>query len=177
MKTAREELEEYLLSSQLFWQLSGILKKENTLTPGNLLLIKRKIEGRNQDAGAVLEFYRDWAQIERILSDWRAHWDQKAALEFDSRLKTWGNYLAEFQEDRGVKSAQFRNEVKNRAIMQLLLENAGRKIEVPGKELLLTLDSQLKIYSVIGDFVWEGGLERVFPKDDFWFLYISFEKR
>jgi hypothetical protein len=174
-KAVNEELEQYLLSSQLYWHLSG-MTQDNTLTPGNILLNKTRICGKVLPAGDQAEFSNLRDQIENSIKRWRTHWEQKAILEFDSRLRTWGNYLSDLQEDEGVKSAQFRSEVKNRVILQLLMQHTGRKIDPMSKEHLAILDAQLKSSSIAGNFLWDAELENVFPQSDFWFLYISFEK-
>jgi hypothetical protein len=176
LKAASEELEEYLLSSQLFWQLSGDLRKDNTLTPGNLLLIEKRVAGIGLQGKDQTEFERLWGLIEKIITAWQTHWNKKAAQEFEVRLRNWGIYLGELHEEQGKKSAQYRNEVKNRVILQLLLNFAGKNIENQSKGILTGLDLRLRGYSNPGDFLWDRGLEKVFPRDEFWFLAISFEK-
>jgi hypothetical protein len=41
-------------------------------------------------------------------------------------------------------------------------------------EPLKNLDKMLQALTVSGSFIWEAEMENGFPKENFWFLYLSF---
>ena len=160
LKEASAQLQDYLLSNELYWPLSASLPR---LTPGALLLIQvrcqvsQPLESRN---------YSD--QVEVIRIKWRAAWEKKALREISNRLRLWSEYLSDFVKSPDQSLESYRTEVRGRVILQLLLADQP---DLPEKKALADLDIVLQKYLIAGDFIWESESQPAFPQSEYWFLY------
>ncbi|HEY3312667.1 MAG TPA: hypothetical protein VGK00_13585 [Anaerolineales bacterium] len=154
------QLQDYLLSNELYWPLSGSLPR---LTPGSLLLALARLQ-----VSAPLEARRWGEQIESIRNKWRSAWEKKAAREAANRLRLWSQYLSDTIAAPDQNMDSYRTEVRGRAILQILLANLP---DAPETAALAELDAHLKKHLVPGEFIWETDLQAAFPRKEFWFLY------
>jgi hypothetical protein len=153
------QLQDYLLSKELYWPLGNSLPR---LTPGSLLLTLARLGVTRPDQAQAFQTVLDSARVR-----WRAAWEKKAAREMANRLRLWSQYLSDHQyapESAGLYST----EVRGRAILQLLLAEVP---DVPEKMALAELDIVLQAGLTPGEFIWETGWRPAFPMTDYWFLY------
>ena len=162
LREAVSQLQEYLLSNELYWPLSGSLPR---LTPGVLLLELLRLENA---ANPPLELPGLQRQVQAIRVKWRTAWEKKAAREVTNRTRLWVQFLSDFANNPEENSASYRTEARGRAILQLLLADQPN---LPEKSMLSDLDGLLKARLKPADFLWEPELQSAFPKGDFWFLY------
>jgi hypothetical protein len=161
---AAEELQNYLLSEQVFWPLGlGTHMEVSQLTPGNLLLCERKIQCLSPGTFSSLIIKTEQTRLQ-----WKSHWQQKAAREFLFRLKQWQEHFTE--------QGKYAQIVRDRVILELLQE----EIETvkPGElDLLFKLDELVRSQTIPASFIWEPELEGIFSKEKFWFLYVNYPTR
>jgi uncharacterized protein YukE len=162
------ELEDYLLSNELFWPLSAGSNLPR-LTIGGLLLSQIRLRTRTsamQAAGEVKQAERDMIQLR---SRWRVAWERKAAQEVHARLARWQDYLTEDQRFLAQRMKDYPHEVQGRVILQIL------KQEAPGLSkawaTIEALDQLVKEAWLPGPFIWEMDLSGSFPAAEYWFLY------
>lgn len=160
LKQAAPQLQEYLLSNELYWPLSGSLPR---LTPGSLLLALARLRVNAPGKAQRLE-----AQVETTRAKWRTTWEKKAAREVANRIRLWSQFLSDYINAPEQNLDSFPTEARGRAILQLLLDELP---DAPEKTILAELDGRLKSRLTPGEFLWEPDLQPVFPKSDFWFLY------
>jgi hypothetical protein len=171
-----EELEQYLLSKDIYWPIGiSALVGEPTypqLTLGALLLVQERLEATAGTAQQQAEFQKLQDQLNAIRSHWRAAWGKKAQVEFRARLNLWRDFLSDYRNDPGAHYDRFGYEAGRRVMLQLLYPEAD---ELPQAhiELLAALDAQLKALLQPGAFVWELKLAKSFPPDTYWYLYGS----
>ena len=164
--SAVEELEDYLSSDQLQWRLSD---SRGWLTPGNLILGLRRLTCiHSQNPSADLNSAVDTFQ--RIQDRRRAAWERKVNTEIPYRLRLWTNSLEEFK-DEGVIDPSFAAQVKNRVLVELLMDES-RMIPPQIKLQIDEADDNLKGISTPGEFIWDSLLSNCFTNDKFWFLYL-----
>ncbi|PWH17453.1 MAG: hypothetical protein DDG60_02370 [Anaerolineae bacterium] len=156
LEEALPQLQEYLLSGELYWSLGGSLPR---LTPGNLLLAIKRLEAHNPAAA-----WRWQGKLEAIQTKWQNAWEKKAARETTSRLRLWAQFLEEQVKDQPASRAHYATSVRERVILQLLQPNAPQLAE---------LDARLRSHFRAGEFVWDALYQSVFPESTFWFLYGS----
>jgi hypothetical protein len=156
-----EDLQDYLLSKELYWPLSGDMPR---LTLGGLLLALYRIRARQQRN--IQDLTR---QLNEVHAKWRVAWENKAIREIHARLDLWRNYLLDYRADPDEYANAYPHEVQYRTMVDLLAEELPSTV----RELdpLVSLDRILKGYFVPGLFVWETGLASSFPRDEYWFLY------
>ena len=169
-----EQLESYLLSTQLYWPI-GISPPSGyppypPLTIGNLLLADRKAQALARENAHRNNLQKSENELKTIASQWGLKWENKCVREFQARLTLWGNYLQEYRENPGNNYDRYNYEVSRRVILELLLTAHGA-ITQSNLELLTTLDAVLYELLNKGEFIWENDLAVLFPRADFWFLY------
>lgn len=156
-------LSDYLLSKELFYPLDGDLPR---LTIGNLMLAHRRLAAAGYD--------RLSNEIDAIRATWRVAWGQKASREIHTRLELWQNFMREYRASPENNADRYPVEVRHRAILQLLAEDADSASEL---DLLPGLDSRLKGSLLPGEFVWEKQVAAGFDRADYWFLYGSIKSK
>ena len=173
LRGALNEAKYYLMSKDLFWplDLTHPIKKAPypKLTIGNLLYFRY-----GTIAAAITSYHKQTLNqadsiYKEIKEEWPVAWEEKAELEFRSRLRQWAYYLKEINGNMDAYAPYYPVEVRVRVLLQLLnkeLKNKDREIET-----LNALDEQLQEIFHNSDFVWEQGLTRAFPKKEFWYLY------
>jgi hypothetical protein len=160
IETALPELQDYLLSDELYWPLGGSLPR---LTPGALLLALRRAEAHSPAPA------RKWQlELDAVRRRWRSAWEQKALREAKNRLRLWSASVGEWQSAPAENLADYTGEVRGRVILQILLD----EVNAPAEQAALgPLDDFLRARLKPGNFLWETGLETAFPQSEFWFLY------
>ncbi len=154
------QLQDYLLSTELYWPLTGSLPR---LTPGSLLLALARMSAIQPRAA---EKARE--QLDVVCAQWRVAWEKKAAREMANRLRLWSNFLSDYRSVPEQHADGYPQEVRGRVILQLLLAEAP---DAPEKSSLQELDVLLKLRLISGGFIWEAALQPAFPQGEFWFLY------
>jgi uncharacterized protein YukE len=157
------ELEDYLLSDELFWPVSARGYDLPRLTIGGLLLARTRLEARGEQIETLM------ARLDAVRSKWRVAWETKAGREFQSRFGLWGNYLSDYRQNPEGHADAYPHEVRNRAILQLLRSELPDTL--PERKALFSLDSLVHSNLSPGDFIWEADIQSGFPREEYWFLY------
>ena len=169
------ELKDYLLSKELFWPLNLSSAPGNPpypkLTPGNLLLslarLKAFDEGEIMDAAQNSELTRLEMEFDTLKRKWAVAWEKKVDIEFTSRLRQWGHYLKEVAGNSDNHTPYYRNEVRLRVLLELLLDELGEDSHPE----LTALDTVLRAKLKGGEFFWDEELAGGFSKEEYWFLW------
>lgn len=163
IKAGIPELEDYLLSDELYWPISTRGYDLPRMTIGSLLLALTSLTARGEWIESLM------MQFDAVRSKWKVAWETKAGREFQSRIGLWGNYLRDYRHNPEGQADLYPNEVRNRVILQIL--QAELPQELPERESLLSFDSMLRGSLIPADFIWEPSLQAGFPREQFWFLY------
>ncbi len=175
---AMDELEDYLLSGELFWPVTirpsggGSFLK---LTLGNLLLSQKKLQalsaGSSLTPAQETELRRVEQALEAVRSKWQVAWESKAGREFKSRFDQWGNLLSDIKKDVERQAPYYQHEVRLRVLLELLQPQADPE-DIDGYDLD-AMDAFLSGVLKKGEFLWDPALKPGFPEDEYWFLYGS----
>jgi len=173
---ALDELENYLLSDELFWPVTvrpsggGSFLK---LTLGNLLLSLKKLEAlsavRQLTPAQESELRRIQTAFEAVQRKWQVAWEAKAGREFKSRFDQWGNLLSDIKKDFERQAAYYPHEVRLRVLLELLQPHTETN-DIDGYELA-PMDAFLRGMLKRDAFLWDPALKPGFPEDVYWFLY------
>ena len=157
------ELEDYLLSDELYWPITARGYNLPRLTVGGILLAKARLEAR----GEWIESLE--AQLDAIRSKWRVSWEAKAGRGVQARMRLWGNYLSDYRHNPEGHADAYPHEVRYRAMLHLLMD----ELSTPPSEQkeLAQLDSLLRVNLISSDFIWETELQAGFPREVYWYLY------
>lgn len=158
LAAALPELQDYLLSDELYWPLGSVGASLPRLTLGGLLLALRRCGDE--------KFVRD---ADAVRYRWRAAWEAKARREAHSRLEQWKLFLEDLRQSREAHAQDYPGQVRVRVMLDLLLADLP---PLPAVSAALDgLDRGLRAGFVPGEFLWENVLRSAFPQDTFWYLY------
>ena len=174
LRAGVSELEDYLLSKEIYWTLDAKPPVGEPpylrLTLGGLLLVQQRIRGWALNAMQSIEF----VELEKMISDtayrWHVAWGEKAAHEFHTGVNLWQVFLEETLADPEANFDRYSYEVRRRVILSLLSSQAIGITSVD-MDQLDGLDRILRGEWVPGEFVWETQIAGGFPRDKFWYLY------
>lgn len=177
LKIMNEELEDFLLSEQIFWPLGGNPDPGQPpypkLSVGQLQLTLKELEAV-EDA-LPPEQSRQWTSLRdrawALRSKWTTAMAQKSLAESSTRVNLWRAYLNEVKEAGGT-SGNYTYEVRHRVILELLSDLTNLLDDDRIQEEITALDNQLKgMLSKQAGFIWDEPLARVYPDNRYWFLY------
>ena len=178
LEGAVEQLKTYLLSNEMYWPLRlGTIAGEEPyppLTPGNLLLFRARLRGR-QDGGTLehghkVSFLEVEEQLDALTKAWQVAWEGKLRRETMSRMEQWKIKLDEISADLPNRSGYYKGDVRERVLIELLVDELGERalMEIA---LLISLDERLRGLTVEGAFLWDDDLQDIFDKAKYWYLY------
>jgi len=157
------ELEDYLLSNELYWPVSARGLHVPRLTIGSLYLAEMRLKA----VGAHTPVYME--RIEATRSRRRVAWENKANREFHSRSRLWQSYITEYRQAPEQNADAYPQEVRLRVILNLLL--AEFYTPPAEQETVSRLDEVVRLNFVPGNFVWDTSLQTGFPCEEYWYLY------
>ncbi len=160
LNEALPQMQDYLLSKELYWPLSASLPR---LTPGAALISLTRIK-----ATAPLEAEKLQQVLATVRLKWRSAWNNKVAREISNRYRLWADYIADCINNPEQNVDAYASEVRGRVILQLLISEQPKFSE---KSSLAEMDGLLKARLHPADFLWGSELQAIFPKSDYWFLY------
>ena len=171
-QAALDELETYLQSPELFWNLAATPPPGGAayppLTLGNLLLARQRLQ-RPLPPAIEAQRTRLEQRLQAVQREWRANWQRKARKELEMRARLWAQYMDECAQSP-AEAAFYANEVRNRVLADLLTREG--EADLPAAEdLLAHADKRLRAHFQPGDFLWEADLAPAFPQARFWYLY------
>lgn len=174
LKAALDTLEEYLLSTELYWPIGTVSPSGEPayprLTLGGMLLAQKRahaqdltVEQRNELAGLD-------EHIDAMRNRWRVAWERKAGRGFNQRLRLWNDFIEDYRQNPQGNVDRYNYEVERRVMLHLLWDEA-EAIPEAEQDLLEGLDKLLRSVLIPGDFIWDQHLQSGFPKETYWYLY------
>lgn len=174
LQAGLEELENYLLSNDAFWQMDIRPMAGEPgypqLTLGGLLLSRARLTAYQKSIDQVDRLNKLISDMDAIRSRWRVNWERKAGHNFSFRLRMWRDFIEEYRREPLDNADRYPYEVRLRTMLTLLKSDGGGK--VPAEvELLTILDTHLKGMLVTDGFIWEPEIQSGFPANIYWYLY------
>lgn len=171
-----DEMENFLLSKEVFWPLDAGAATRSEPYPrmslGTFLLTLDQLESQ---AGEMSAEQVSRAQVLRrayleISQEWPVNMGKKAVAEMRQRANLWRAYLQDLVRHPGL-AKRYPAEVKNRALVERL---RGLARGADGFESVLArvdeTDRLLRSRFQPGEFVWDQRLAGAYPPDHYWFL-------
>jgi hypothetical protein len=179
LKMAVEDLEDFILAPQDSWPIAGTDRRggprdTGRLTVGYLMLSRQRLTAMPEHDPRQNELREANQRIDQVRSRWQANWSRKARKEFTQRLTLWTNYLNDLLDDHGRHFSGYPEAARWRTMLKYLQEEAGR-IAPGGTASVQSLDRRLRSAAKEGSFVWEPEFEPAFPRQEYWYLYITFD--
>ena len=177
IRAAVDSVQDYLLSSELYWPLFVQPKEKVTgnllqLTLGNLLLTQARLNGFPWTGDQLAQLTQTNEKIFQMREKWKSAWRKKAVREFPARFKLWQDYLDDLCDQPRMHAANYPFQVRWRTVLHFLeIEVTGLEVDETGR--VQEADQRLKNVSQPANFVWEAEIASGFPKQEFWYLYLT----
>ncbi|MES0344574.1 MAG: hypothetical protein ABUK16_10720 [Anaerolineales bacterium] len=172
-----DELEDFLLSADIFWPLAKRSKPESSpyprLSTGALLMtqdesLAQEAEMNTDQKARHAELQRQW---KGILNKWRSALGRKSEREMGMRLNLWRAYLSDLEEGK-ASHFDYDRETRNRVqFTRLRTLSAGSSKTLKMEKTIRSLDARLLNLTIASEFIWDDRLRETYPESDFGFLY------
>jgi hypothetical protein len=173
-------LQEYLLSSEIYWAIGVSPPKGEQpypqLTLGGLLLARARLMARTLPPDVQSELDSLDATLISIQNQWQVAFGKKAWREYRSRLGLWRDFIEEYRANPENHFDRYVYEVTRRVFLQLL-QDYSVDLQNNQLELLRGLDKFLRVVLIDGEFIWEKELTNGFPRQVYWYLYGTLSPR
>jgi hypothetical protein len=179
VEAAAADLKDYLLSSTLYWTLSAKPRPASPLpksTLGAILFRLHRLDALvdRLDSGQRQRFRAVRRQVADELEHWHVQAEAKALLDLKSRIRAWAAFLEELADNPRRYVPEYPTQAEGRTVMAVLLGYAGSAADRSGHTARVrSLDVTLRDITSQGDFVWAAAMQPAFPRDDFWWLYVT----
>jgi hypothetical protein len=172
-------LSEYVRGDALYGSAGGGLFGAGampSLTIGALLMRLRRLEAlAGQLSAAQRERLSQARRTQQaVQSDWRTHYEEKASREALSRLDAIRMYFQECTSQPTLCAGAYGPEALRRTIVEELMAPLATQ---PADTKTVTdraraVDAHLRGLLVVEGFVWDPALQPVYPREQFWWLYM-----
>lgn len=172
-----DEIEDFLLSVDIFWPLAKRSKSDSPpyprLSTGGLLMtqdesLAQEAEMNSDQKARHAQLQSQW---ERILNKWRSALGRKSEREMGMRLNLWRAYLSDLEEGR-VSHFDYHRETRNRVqFTRLRTLVAGSSKTLKMEKTIRSLDAQLLNLTIASEFIWDDRLRETYPEGNFGVLY------
>jgi hypothetical protein len=112
-------------------------------------------------------------EIERTSYSLRTRFHAMLNRELKVRLDSLNWYLDELAADPQGARGEYPYEIRNRQRADAILRELGAGVEPELKKLLSRVDERIRLVVSRTGFVWDPKLEAIFPREEFWYLYVA----
>ncbi|MGA2112031.1 MAG: hypothetical protein ABSG98_07760 [Anaerolineales bacterium] len=176
LQAATRELEDYLLSQEIYWHLQSERGRVPLplLSMGGLVLAMARLaalEGSLPDS-EVGAFQRSISRIAALRARWGSVIARKIVAEARSHLNLWRSYLEDLAESPNSVLDRYPQDIRERVLLTLLASQPeSTLLDAAYRRAVAGLDQELRLHFREGEFLWDSRLKSAFPRPDFWFLY------
>ncbi len=175
-------LEDYVRGDALYVNIGGGLFGGGNmpmLTVGALVMRLRRLQALADDgrlsAQQQLELKKLHDAHEKVRRAWTHHYEQKMLREVNSRLDAMKTFFEEAATSMKLAARVYLPEVLRRTIVEeLLMALESQNVDVSeARKKARATDSKLRQFTAPSPFVWDAALESVYPRERFWWMYVS----
>ena len=173
-----DDLEPYLLTSEVFWTLSKKMLGSiplPRLTLGGLMLTLDELTAQMPEMNTKqkMRHERMLRRYDRTTMKWSVALEKKALRELNSRLNIWRAYIQDLEEQSELIQ-DYPREVRTRVMIEHLVSTIGPHLDLEAENQAINgLDHRIKDFVVPGKFLWVDPLQSIYPKEGFPYLYVS----
>jgi hypothetical protein len=178
-KAMAADLNAYLLKDIIYWSLGDSGPRRTPypqLTLGGLLMRLHHLEVLQQELspGSYEMYAHSRDEAETAFASWRVQLERKLLAELKARTRTWSFFLADCAEATGGCADEYPTQAEVRTMIDLLFDRANGVRGVGQMQgQVRGLDRRLQSMAASTSFVWDPIFEAAYPRDPFWWLYIS----
>jgi hypothetical protein len=164
----------YIYEDEVYGSMPGDLPK---LTLGGLLMRLHRLSAvanllAPQQQAALQKAQAD---LDKVRQEWPTAYEKKLQRELKVRITALEQFLAECGENARGCADNYPSNIEKRVMAEDLTDEADSRSALPPelKSGLTSVDGKLRRYVKPGEFIWDKRLEPAYPRDKYWFLYVS----
>ena len=169
-----EELTEYVRTDAIYGRV-GIFSSMPSLTSGALVMRLRRLDAlrdemkdhHRKNLDKAIDYYA------HVRTEWTHHYENKIIREAHSRIDAMKAFFYECGEHIQNCSGIYKPEIIRRTIVQEILMEM-KDLNAEDEKLMQKVeatDKRLWHFTAESTFQWDPMLERIYPQEDFWWLY------
>ncbi|RLT42753.1 MAG: hypothetical protein DWI57_05260 [Chloroflexi bacterium] len=171
------ELQDYLLGEEVYYTLLVVTSQgEERIQSscGDLLARLHKLAGQSKllPPAQLDELSSIHRRIDATTKTMQARFLALILREVRARLNSLQWYLDDCDEDRRQCRVQFPFEIRNRQRIAELVKALGDKQPTDIQAEIAATDRRLRETTVSADFVWDKRVKEVYPREEYWYLYV-----
>ncbi|TET98875.1 MAG: hypothetical protein E3J30_05805 [Anaerolineales bacterium] len=172
-----DEIEEFLLSADIFWPLAKRSKPDlppyPRLSTGGLLMTRDEslAQEAEMNPSQKVRHANLQHQWDLILHKWRSALGRKSEREMGMRLNLWRAYLSDLEEG-SASHFDYHREARNRVQftrLQTIATGSSKTLKMV--KTIRSLDARLINLTTSSKFIWDDRLREIYPEGNFGFLY------
>lgn len=173
-----DELEEYIIKGDVYRTLrvqtpSGTQMVQ--MSAGDLLTRLYRLESMREQLAPEERFRaKDLALTARsTIYSLRTRFHDLLKREIKTRLDSLNWFLDDVVGDSKRARVEYPFEIRNRQRIQLMAEELAEDLTPELKQQIARVDDRLRLIAKPAGFLWDNQLEPLFPRERFWYLYVS----
>lgn len=173
-----EELEDYIIKGDIYRTVrvqtpAGVQTVQ--MSGGDLLSRLYRLEGERERLSAEQRSRsKDLALVARsTIYSLRTRFHDLLKREIKTRLDSLNWFLDDVMGDPKRANVEYPYEIRNRQRIQLMTDELGQEITPELKSQISRIDDRIRLIVKPAGFVWDSQLEPIFPRDRFWYMYVT----
>lgn len=173
-----EELEEYIIKSEIYRTVrvqtpTGAQMVQ--MSAGDLLSRLIRLEGeRDRLTAGQRSRAKDLAlAAQSTIYSLRTRFHDLLKREIKTRLDSLNWFLDDIMGDPKRARIEYPYEIRNRQRIQLMVDALGEEMTTDLKSQISRVDDRIRLIVKPASFVWDSQLEPIFPRERFWYMYVS----
>jgi hypothetical protein len=173
-----QELENYLVKDDLYRTvIVRIPGRDQSLkmTGGDLLTRLHRLRAISDQATPELQARLDAVEqaARATIYSLRTRFHDRLKREIKARVDSLKWFLDDCAQDPRRCRAEFPFEMRNRQRIEEALRELGDEVPEDLKSALRSIDQRIRTITQPSDFIWDERLKAAFPRQPYWYLYVS----
>ena len=172
------QLEDYIIKDEVYRTVilptsEGDLNIR--MTGGDLLARLHRLQGVRDTLSAGQQQRVDTAQsqADTIIRGLKTRFNQRLLREMKARLDSLKWYFDDCASDRQRCRTEFPFEMRNRQRIEEIVKHVGKDVPDDLRSMLSQADKRIREIAQPGPFIWSKVVERAYPRDTYWYLYMT----
>lgn len=170
-------LEDYIINDEVYRTVIMPTSKGDQnirMTGGDLLARLHRLHGERDDLTTAEQHRLDSAQrkADETIHSYRTRFHERLLREMKARLDSLRWFFDDCTGDRMRCRIEYPFEMRNRQRIEEILKQVGKDVPADLKSRLSRIDERIREFSAPSAFVWTPRVEKVYPRDTYWYLYM-----
>jgi hypothetical protein len=171
------ELEDYIIKDEVYRTViipTSAGDQNIRMTGGDLLARFHRLSGE-QDVltpGQQQRLEQAKKRADEVIYSLKTRFNQRLQREMKARLDSLRWFLDECGGDRQRCRVEWPFEMRNRQRIEEIVKRLGSELSEDLVTALRQVDKRIRETGRVGSFVWSPRVQKIYPQDQYWYLYM-----